>query len=232
MTPKDKMEGAERIKLKNGGYAFVSQEDYAELSKHQWLSKMSSSGRTSYAVKYKKGDTVRMHNCILTPPKGMEIDHINGDGLDNRRCNLRIATRSQNMVNTVRDKSKNDSRFKCVGVKKRLNKITYYAQISHKGKQHHFGYFDNEVEAALVADIESIKIYGEFARPNFPVLFKLINNAYKEGLEDAAKVAEDRQMLWESHGGCPMGGASSHLTVEGECEVIASAIRQLMKENG
>ena len=76
------------IPLTQGKYAIVDDEDFDELSKHKWCL-MFTKGR-SYAVRRPSENlTILMHRFILNPPKQMDTDHKNGDGLDNRRSNLR-----------------------------------------------------------------------------------------------------------------------------------------------
>ena len=84
-----------------------------------------------------------MHRFLMNPPKGMVVDHINGNGLDNRRCNLRICTQLQNSQNSRRRRP-GKSRFR--GVHPRGDKLQ--AAIQHNGEQMYLGLFDTQVEAA------------------------------------------------------------------------------------
>lgn len=103
-----------------------------------------------------------MHRLIFslkwTPTT--EIDHKNGNGLDNRRENLRIATRSQNAAN--RFKRGGSSKFKgvCIAGKR------WKAGIRQDGKSYHLGTFDTEEEAALAYNASATIRFGEFARLN------------------------------------------------------------------
>lgn len=100
-----------KIKLTQGKYALVDDDDYVRLKMFKWH--YGVYGKTGYAKrlkwdrKKKKGKIVRMHHFILPLKKGYMIDHINGDGLDNRKDNLRLVTKSQNMMNSGVRKNSN-----------------------------------------------------------------------------------------------------------------------------
>jgi len=106
-----------------------------------------------------------MHRLILNPPAGITIDHINGNGLDNRRENLRLAGRGQNQCNRGKQ-SNNTSGFKGVTWHKNLNK--WEAGISISGKRYHVGFYKTPEAAARAYDDAAKKYHGEFARLNFP----------------------------------------------------------------
>ena len=106
----------------------------------------------------------KMHRVILDAPAGIQVDHINGDGLDNRRCNLRLATRSQNGSNR---RSKLGSSSSYLGVSLRRNG-TWRAQIAKHGKTVWLGAFKLEEDAARAYDEAAKAMHGEFARLNFP----------------------------------------------------------------
>jgi len=93
------------------------------------------------------------------------VDHVNGDGLDNRRSNLRIVRPGQNQYNshTVR---KGTSKYKGVTFHKRLKK--WQASIRKQGKATHLGTFEHEVDAAVAYDKAALKLFKGFAHPNFP----------------------------------------------------------------
>ena len=94
---------AARIPLVTGEVALVDDEDLHLVADLRW-SRAGLRGRTLYAVhnKWQKGIMVRhvlMHRLIMQPPPHLVVDHLNGDGLDNRRCNLRICTHAENAQN-------------------------------------------------------------------------------------------------------------------------------------
>ncbi len=106
-----------------------------------------------------------MHRQIMHPPHGLEIDHKNNNGLDNRKCNLRFCTRSQNMANS-RGHRRRRSSFKGVSFHKQFRK--WRAIITQNKKNLHLGFFRSQVRAAKAYDDKAKELFGEFARPNFP----------------------------------------------------------------
>jgi hypothetical protein len=96
----------------------------------------------------------------MNPHNGVEIDHIDGNRLNNRKSNLRFATSSQNKINRGPRKD-NTSGFKGVSLNKKLNK--YGVRLMIDGKYKHLGLFNNKIEAAKVYNENALKYYGEFA---------------------------------------------------------------------
>lgn len=116
-----------------------------------------------YAVNAKYG---RLHRYLLGAKVGEMVDHINGDKLDNRRANLRIATNSQNQAN--RRANRGTSKFKGVCRQRRpTSKDVWVARIVVEGRQMHLGSFDAEIDAARAYDAAATKFFGQFAHPNF-----------------------------------------------------------------
>jgi hypothetical protein len=145
------------IPLGDGHYAYVDAADY------EWLSQWKWHTQGGYAVRYEKKKLIYMHRQIMDAPKGMVVDHINGNGLDNRRCNLRICTQLQNSQNSRRRRP-GKSQFR--GVFPRGDK--WEAAVQHNGEQMYLGLFDDEVEAARARDRKAFELAGEFAYLNFP----------------------------------------------------------------
>lgn len=126
------------IPLTQGKVALVDDEDYERLNQFKWFA--SKNGKTYYAIRKSK---ILMHRTIITPPSGFEIDHINGNGLDNRRENLRIVSHRENCQNKHIEKT---SKFPGVTWNKQHKK--WHAHVRILGKNRYLGSFDDEVEAA------------------------------------------------------------------------------------
>lgn len=151
-----------QIPLTQGKFALVDDEDYEELSKHKWYA--YKHGRTFYASRNVhnngKQTSIRMHRQILglIPGDGKECDHINRDGLDNRRANLRIAGRTINVRNHRR-LINNSSGFNGVHWYARHNKWEAYIDVD--GKRVHLGNYDEIEDAVEARQQGEIKYWGE-----------------------------------------------------------------------
>lgn len=149
------------ILLTQGRVAIVDDEDYDLLMQYSWQvekRRLYAVGNTKGSIKERK--RLRMHRLIMDAPADMQVDHINGDGLDNRKCNLRICSNSQNMMNG-RKRKNGTSKYKGVSYFKRDGR--WRAVISNFGKYTHIGYFDTEEEAAMAYNEIARNIFGEFA---------------------------------------------------------------------
>ncbi len=137
-----------KIKLSQGKVALVDDKDYERVNQYKWCYQrcVRPSGEyQGYAIKSLHPGQMRMHRFIIGAKKGEEVDHINGNKLDNRRKNLRIVTHNVNLHNiNVRKDSK--TKIKGVTWVKRLKKYRAYIQVN--SKQYHLGYFKSKVAAA------------------------------------------------------------------------------------
>ncbi len=156
-------EAVSLVPLTQNTDAIVDAEDLISLSECRW--NVSSQGKLRYARRKNKGKTVYMHREIMNIPNGVQIDHINGNGLDNRKVNLRICNHSQNQQNRAKRGNKS-SRFKGVDWHKLSKK--WRARICINRKRIHIGYYNSENEAAKAYDQKAVELFGEFARLNFP----------------------------------------------------------------
>ncbi len=154
-----------------GRTALISPCDFDLVSTYKWrVYQASREGKKDdgpYAFAHTRRTdgsrtTIRMHNLIL----GVSgVDHVNGNGLDNRRVNLRPATRSQNGFN-VSSRANGTSKYKGVCWHKR--KKGWQASIKIDGKLIYLGRFADEAQAARAYDAAARELHGEFARFNFP----------------------------------------------------------------
>ena len=110
---------------------------------------------------------VLMHREIIGVPYGVQVDHIDHDGLNNTRGNLRLATHSQNNANRPRIWSSSGCRGVTIITKKRMGKL-FIAKITRQNRHQHLGRFECPIEAAKAYDAAAIKAFGEFAILNFP----------------------------------------------------------------
>lgn len=107
---------------------------------------------------------IRFHELVLPVPKGFVVDHINRNSLDNRKVNLRKATRSQNMQNRGADRDSVHSRFKGVTkIKDPKRRKLWVARLYIKKRPVEYAYFSTEKEAALAYNSWALKYHGEFA---------------------------------------------------------------------
>jgi hypothetical protein len=147
-----------------GKYTLVDDDDYPILSLHTWWY-----GSNGYVVTNIKVDVytykfnIPMHTVLLGKNDIFVVDHINGNSLDNRRCNLRLCTHKQNCWNR-RANIKSTSQYKGVFLVKKTGK--WRTQIKYQGKIVSIGNFDNELEAARAYDNKAKLYYGEYARLN------------------------------------------------------------------
>ncbi len=145
----------------------IDDEDYETYLKYKWVLATNPAGqfylRTRIKNAYNKGI---FHRIITNCPIDMMVDHINGNSLDNRKCNLRICTNAQNLYNQKKRKRQSHSRFKGVTFRKDLKSKPWEAFIYANGKSKRLGYFATEIEAAKAYNEAAKEAYGEYAKLN------------------------------------------------------------------
>lgn len=155
------------INLQNGVVALVSDEDYHKISSYKWFYKTNKTGVSyAYTTICSKGKrkNIYMHRMVLGLSGSEIVDHINRNGLDNRRENLRVCTYSQNMCNS---KTRKDNKSGYRGVSYCNRNKKWQAHINHLGGQKNLGLFNTPEEAALKYDEWARKLHGIFANLNF-----------------------------------------------------------------
>jgi hypothetical protein len=151
-------QGVRFVPLTRGKFAKVDAADFDDVSRWNWSYWRDHSGR-EYAM---RGKTIFLHRYLVQAQKGDHVDHKNGNGLDNRRDNLRKATQTENNRNR-RKKPGVASKYKGVAAHYDKWSATIWA-----GKKTWLGRFATEKEAALAYDEAARRLHGEFARVNFP----------------------------------------------------------------
>lgn len=151
-----------KLRLRTGEEILVDEEDAAIADSREW-SALRCSGGLCYAQSFRSGKTVLLHRLIVNAPDGMDVDHVNGDGLDNRRQNLRLCTHAQNMRNKKRARS-NTSGFKGVVRDGRPLKKPWQASVKVNGKRHYLGRYATPEEAHAAYCAGAGRLHGEFAR--------------------------------------------------------------------
>lgn len=162
------------IPLTKGYVTTVDDEDYERMNGNSWCAILSTgglvyAGRGATKTERDAGEPriVLLHRKLfgITGDLSVEVDHRNHDGLDNRRENLRVCTKSQNQGN--QRKTRGSSRYKGVAWHKRKGK--WRAAIATDGRSRHLGYYVDETEAAMAYDRAALAQWGEFAHVNFGV---------------------------------------------------------------
>lgn len=145
-----------KIPLTQGKFAIVDDDDYEFLM--QWKWSLTSHGYAKRSQRTGNQKCFYMHREITKIKKDMQVDHINHNKLDNRKCNLREVTSNQNMMN--RSTTVGLSKYKGVG-KHKCGKWRSYCNKKH------IGLFDSEIEAAKAYDKKALELFGEHACLNF-----------------------------------------------------------------
>jgi hypothetical protein len=160
--PEPPDETVRHIPLTQGKYAIIDAADFERVAQFNWCA--SVSGNRVYARCNIEGRSVFLHRFLTNAPKGMVVDHIDHDGLNDRQSNLRICTFQENLHNS-RPHGKS-SRFKGVCWDKAGRRWVVY--ICHNRRSRFVGHFTDEIEAARAYDRKAYELFGEYAYLNFP----------------------------------------------------------------
>lgn len=143
-------------KKRNDIYTLVDDDDYEKFGQYSW-----NLGTGNYVVRSAKPRNIFLHREIMNTPKGMFTDHINHNRLDNRKCNLRICTISQNLANS--NKGRQGNTYK--GVTWHILHQKWEVKFMSQGKYYFIGYFNTQEEAIEAYNKKAKEILGEFACP-------------------------------------------------------------------
>jgi hypothetical protein len=155
------------IQLTQGQVALVDDEDFERVSQYKWRAQKANRVKRLkfYVVSGQSPSLILLHRLIVGAPKSAVVDHISGDGLDNRRGNLRLATHAQNMRNSATVLlTHNSSGFRGVSWCKNQNR--WRTRLAVDGNLMHVGYFTDKLEAAKAYNEAAKKYHGEFATLN------------------------------------------------------------------
>lgn len=157
------------IKLTQGKVALVDDEDFEKLNILKWAA-MKRRKHIDKFVAFRNGyingkmRVIRMHRFILNVTDSkIQVDHINGNPLDNRKENLRLCSNAENNMNKE-IRPDNTTGYKGVYFHKRANK--YLSQIWYNQKHYYLGLFESPIDAAKVYNAKAIELHGEFAYLN------------------------------------------------------------------
>lgn len=155
------------IHFTNGGCCMVSDQDYAVQSAFRW-----QRHKHGYAHRYVRrrpapGRTILMHREIIGAPLGVHVDHIDGNPSNNQRENLRLCNMTQNLANQQKMRGRKGK--PCSSPYKGVSRDNRSGRWKMSCNDKYLGTFATETEAALAYDLEAVRLWGEFARINFPI---------------------------------------------------------------
>lgn len=159
-----------KIDIGRGKYATISAVDFDKVSRFSWCAvpvKNRFYARCYWIGAGVPGKKLWMHRLVADAPEGKQVDHINGDPLDNRRENLRICSNTENNRAKKRKGAGVTSQYRGVSFEDWTKR--WKAQLSFGGKNFNLGRFDSQEAAARAYDAKARELFGEFACPNFPL---------------------------------------------------------------
>lgn len=152
------------VQLHNSPHSvLIDDDDFSLISEFTWYHNPEGYALTRKTIGGKR-TSIWMHRLIMDAQAGEKIDHIDGDGLNNQRANLRFASAAENMYNRRKNKDAS-SKYKGVTLVRKTNH--WIAGLNYEGKRVYIGYFAIEEDAARAYDQKARELFGEFARTNF-----------------------------------------------------------------
>lgn len=155
--------GTALVPLTRGKVAIIDGADVAIVAPFVWC---AVQGKQTWYASTNGAVESQMHRLLLNPPEGMMADHIDGDGLNNRRSNLRLATSQQNATNKAVSRNSKTG-FKGVVRRVQNGNEFWTAEIEYAAIKYHLGVYSSPEDAARAYDRKAIELHGEFARLNF-----------------------------------------------------------------
>lgn len=152
------------IQLTKGKVAFIDDEDFEYIMQWKWT---AYKGRNTYYAKRNmnnKGDNIgfQMHRSLMRVyDRSILIDHIDGNGLNNQKANLRICNYSQNGANKLKRKGSNGTKF--IGITFRKDTKKWAAQVMKDYKHISLGCYNSDIDAAIAYNKKAVELHGEFA---------------------------------------------------------------------
>lgn len=159
-------DGTATVPLTRGMVAVIDEADAERVGMYSWHARKSNQTHYATTTVYEGGVrlNIHMHQLVMSVGPESLVDHHDGNGLNNRRGNLRVCNQSQNLGN--RRKFAGTSRFKGVSWSSSKGKWRANVKSRVKGVNMHLGYFDVEEDAARAYDNAARSLWGEFARLN------------------------------------------------------------------
>lgn len=137
---------------------YVSECDFKLVNKYEWIVFNNKSRNTNYVYMKQRGKLIALHRFIMNPPDDMVVDHIDRNGLNNTRDNLRICSPSSNSLNIKRSNINDD---KIRGIFK--TKIGWRVLIVYKNEYHYFDSYKTKMDACIIHNRKALEIQGEDA---------------------------------------------------------------------
>jgi len=156
-------QAARRIPLARDKFIIVDAADYYWLAQYRWF--IENGAKTSYASRRYNGKRIKMHREIMNAPANLVVDHIDHNGLNNCRSNLRLCSLAQNNCNRLSIRG-GTSKYK--GISWSKTRKRWIVKIQLNQKTYHIGQFKNEIDAAKAYDKRAKELHGQFACLNFP----------------------------------------------------------------
>lgn len=149
------------LQLVKGGIVLIDSEDYEMLSRYKWRLHQRKKRITHYAACPNiNGKFTYMHRLLMKAQSGQEVDHIDGNGLNNQKANLRLCSRKENSRNRLLQS--NNTSGKSGVYFSRINK-NWVAQITSNRINRYIGSFPSKEEAIAARNCKEIEIFGEFS---------------------------------------------------------------------